>query len=72
MSKVALFNYVDGLGGTRGPSDLKVSLVVPARVTGTGGNVKVKYLEAKGHNIAWAGQVSLIPLWSLSGYSQGT
>lgn len=47
MSKVALFNYVDGLGGTRGPSDLKVSLVVPARVTGTGGNVKVKYSETK-------------------------
>jgi len=42
-------------------------LVVPARVTGTGGNVKVKYSETKSLNIAWAGQVSLITMnWSTS------
>ncbi|KAJ3569540.1 hypothetical protein NP233_g4984 [Leucocoprinus birnbaumii] len=56
LSKVALFNYVDDLGGTRGPSDLKVTLNVPS---GTG-SVRVKYLESasvstKG-NITWAGQ----------------
>ncbi|KAF5347313.1 hypothetical protein D9756_009931 [Leucocoprinus leucothites] len=56
LSKVALFNYVDDMGGTRGPSDLKVGLNVPAET----GSVKVKYLEAATvstkHNITWAGQ----------------
>lgn len=59
LSKVALFNYVDDLAGTRGPSDLKVTLSVPG--TGVPGTVKVKYLEAKSvsskYNITWAGQV---------------
>ena len=63
MSKVALFNYVDDLEGTREPSDLKVSLVIPAGIIGAGGNVKVKYLEAKSvsnkNGITWAGQVCL-------------
>jgi len=63
VSKVALFNYVDDLEGTREPSDLKVSLIIPAGIVGVGGNVKVKYLEAKSvsskNNITWAGQVCL-------------
>jgi len=63
VSKVALFNFVDDLEGTRGPSDLRANLIIPAGTIGTGGNVKVKYLEAKGvsskNNITWAGQVCL-------------
>ncbi len=60
LSKMALFNYVDDLGGTRGPSDLSVTLSVPG--AGVPASVKVKYLEAKSvsskYNISWAGQVS--------------
>lgn len=59
LSKVALFNYVDDLEGTRGPSDLQVTLSVPG--SGVPGSVKVKYLDAKSvsskYNITWAGQV---------------
>ncbi|EKM76173.1 hypothetical protein AGABI1DRAFT_115938 [Agaricus bisporus var. burnettii JB137-S8] len=58
LSKVALFNYVDDLEGTRGPSDLQVTLSVPG--SGVPGSVKVKYLDAKSvsskYNITWAGQ----------------
>ncbi|KXN83267.1 hypothetical protein AN958_01638 [Leucoagaricus sp. SymC.cos] len=58
LSKAALFNYVDDLNGTRGPSDLKVTLSVSG--AGVPGSVKVKYLEAKSvsskYNITWAGQ----------------
>lgn len=68
VSKVALFNYVDDLEGTREPSDLKVNLVIPAGIIGAGGKVKVKYLGAKSvsskNNITWAGQVCLFPFCS--------
>jgi hypothetical protein len=69
LSKVALFNYVDDLAGTRGPSDLKVALNVPG---GVPGSVKVKYLDAKSvsskFNITWAGQVSLCLVFPVLGY----
>ncbi|KAF9449694.1 glycoside hydrolase family 79 protein [Macrolepiota fuliginosa MF-IS2] len=58
LSKVALINYNDDLLGTRGPSDLSVTLSVPG--AGVPSSVKVKYLQAKSvsskYNITWAGQ----------------
>jgi hypothetical protein len=63
---VALFNYVDDLGGTRGPSDLHVALSVPGG--GVPGSVRVKYLAATSvsskENITWAGQVRSTALFS--------
>ncbi|KAF5347305.1 hypothetical protein D9756_009946 [Leucocoprinus leucothites] len=58
LSKAALFNYVDDVGGTTGKADLNVTIALPNG--GTPQSVKVKYLEAQSvsskFNITWAGQ----------------